>query len=86
MCARRDAHLCCWQSSSGKFSHANVCVLDLVASLFFCCGEKTDPNEAEIAIMVADRRAFSRNGVEVLSSPRDGFWSALGNNTIMDAR
>ena len=55
-------------------------------TLFLCavsfnCGEKAEGIEQELATLLADLRSFSRNGVEVLSSPDDRFWSALGGNT-----
>ena len=58
--------------------------MDLVVSLFVYCGEKAGLIDKELATLLADLRSFSRNGVEVLSSPDDGFWSALGSNTILD--
>ena len=51
--------------------------MDLVASLFVYWSEKADLIEEELATLVADLRSFSQDGVEVLSSPDDGFWSAL---------
>ena len=62
-------------------TQSDLCVLG-VASLFVYCCQKADPIEKELATLVADLRSFSRNGVEVLSSPHDRFWSALGGNTI----
>ena len=61
-----------------------MCVLDLVSSLFVHCGEKADPIKKELATLVADLRSFSRNGVEVLSSPDDSFWSAFRRTTILN--
>uniref|UniRef100_A0A7S1ACU6 PH domain-containing protein n=1 Tax=Noctiluca scintillans TaxID=2966 RepID=A0A7S1ACU6_NOCSC len=63
----------------------DVFVLDLVSSLYVYCGEKADPIERELATLVADLRSFSRNGVEVLSSPDERFWSSLGGKSILDA-
>ena len=66
------------------WSRKGTWVLDLVVSLFVYCGEKADPIENELATLLADLRSFLGTGVEVLSSPDDGFWSALGGNTILD--
>ena len=47
----------------------DVCVLDLVSALFVYCGERAEGVEQELAMLLADLRSFSRNGVEVLVGP-----------------
>ena len=62
----------------------DVCVRDLHSPLFVHCGEKDDPIEKELATLLADLRYFLWNGVEVLSSQDDRFWSAVGRNAILN--
>ena len=50
-------------------SQRNVCVSNLVSSLFVYCGEITDPIENELATLVLNLRSFSQNGVESSVEP-----------------
>ena len=75
--ARRAAHLCCRQASRESFvTHKGRTCLGPHCFAVRLLWREGQPHRNEIR-HVGDLRSFSRNGVEVLSSPDGKFWSAL---------
>ena len=70
-------------TSRGNFRHTKgTCVSwTLILRCSFTVARRPAPSKRNS--LVVDLRFFSWDGVEVLSSPNDRFWSALGGNTIL---
>ena len=63
----------------------DVCVLDSCCfAARFTVARRPTPSKRNSPRLSLASDPSRRNGVEVLSSPDDGFWSTLGGNTILD--